>query len=176
MWQERRGSSGQKTGGSCLLSQGRRRQAPRQRWRAACSRAGARAGAGGSTGDSEPAPDGLSLSAADGGRYTCVHAPAATGQPPASASSGSGDQQLSDSQQPTTTVTNPISRANTMYTSAFPVDLFSCISLNDMRYTYIGTRCNKGGRSLVAGRSQYVSIKLPGTFSSIFSGLKNIPV
>ncbi|KAI8435912.1 hypothetical protein MSG28_004095 [Choristoneura fumiferana] len=81
-------------------------------------RAGARAGGGaggGSTGDSEPARD-----AADGGRYTCVHAPAATGQPPARMSSGSGDQQLSDSQHPTTTVTNPISNASTMYTSAFP--------------------------------------------------------
>ncbi|KOX71763.1 Breast cancer type 1 susceptibility protein like protein [Melipona quadrifasciata] len=34
--------------------------------------------------------------------------------------SGSGDQQLSDSQQPTTTVTKPISSAKKMYTSAFP--------------------------------------------------------
>lgn len=34
--------------------------------------------------------------------------------------SGSGDQQLSDSQHPTTTVTNPISSAKKMYASAFP--------------------------------------------------------
>lgn len=91
----------------------------RQKWRAACRKVGGRAG-GGSTGDSEPAPDGLSRSAAEGGRYTCVHAPAATGHPPAKMSSGSGDQQLSDSQHPTTTVTTPISSASTMYTSAFP--------------------------------------------------------
>lgn len=98
------------------MSQGRARQPPRQRCVAACSKAGARAG--GSTGDSEPEPH--ALSAADGGRYTCVHAPAATGQPPANTSSGSGDQQLSDSQHPTTTVTKPISSASIMYTSAFP--------------------------------------------------------
>ncbi|CAH0701242.1 unnamed protein product [Spodoptera exigua] len=114
----------QKTGGCCLVSHGRARQPPRQRCVAACRKAGARAGGGargGSTGDSEPAPDGLSLSAAaDGGRYTCVHAPAATGHPPASTSSGSGDQQLSESQHPTTTVTKPISSASIMYTSAFP--------------------------------------------------------
>lgn len=87
----------------------------------------ARGGAGGgSTGDSEPARDRLSRSpAAEGGRYTCVHAPAATGHPPANASSGSGDQQLSDSQQPTTTVTKPMNSANTMYTSAFP----SCLRM-----------------------------------------------
>lgn len=120
--QEVREGCGQKGGGR-LVSQGRRRQAPRQRCLAACKNAGPRAagGAGGSTGDSEPAPDGLSRSAAEGGRYTCVQAPAATGQPPASTSSGSGDQQLSDNQHPTTTVTTPISNANTMYTSAFPV-------------------------------------------------------
>uniref|UniRef100_A0A2H1X045 SFRICE_033182 n=1 Tax=Spodoptera frugiperda TaxID=7108 RepID=A0A2H1X045_SPOFR len=114
----------QKTGGCCLVSHGSARQPPRQRCVAACRKAGARAGGGargGSTGDSEPAPDGLSLSAAaDGGRYTCVHAPAATGHPPASTSSGSGDQQLSESQHPTTTVTKPISSASIMYTSAFP--------------------------------------------------------
>ncbi|CAH2037549.1 unnamed protein product, partial [Iphiclides podalirius] len=109
----RLGGSGQGTGR--LPSHGR--QPPRQRWRAACRKGAARGG--GSTGDSEPAPD--ALSAAGGGRYTCVHAPAATGQPPASASSGSGDQQLSDSQQPTTTVTKPMSSASTMYTSALPV-------------------------------------------------------
>ncbi|CAG9786198.1 unnamed protein product [Diatraea saccharalis] len=97
---------------------GRRRQAPRQRCRSAGARGGG-AGAG-STGDSDPAPEGLSRSSAEGGRYTCVHAPAVTGHPPASISSGSGDQQLSDSQHPTTTVTKPISRASTMYTSAFP--------------------------------------------------------
>lgn len=34
--------------------------------------------------------------------------------------SGSGDQQLSESQQPITTVTRPISSARIMYTSAFP--------------------------------------------------------
>jgi len=34
--------------------------------------------------------------------------------------SGSGDQQLSLSQQPITTVTKPISSASTMYTSALP--------------------------------------------------------
>ncbi|CAD0199173.1 unnamed protein product [Chrysodeixis includens] len=105
--------SGQKGGGRRAVSQGSARQEARHRWRAACSSAGARAA---STGDSEPAP----LSAADGGRYTCVHAPAATGHPPASASSGSGDQQLSDSQHPTTTVTNPINSASIMYTSALP--------------------------------------------------------
>lgn len=119
--QEWRGGSGQKIGGRWRVSHGSGRQVPRQRWRAACRKAGARAGGGaggGSTGDSEPP---LSRSsAADGGRYTCVHAPAATGQPPARMSSGSGDQQLSESQHPTTTVTNPISSASTMYTSAFP--------------------------------------------------------
>lgn len=123
MRQEWCDGSGQKTGG-CLLSQGSGRHVPRQRCLAAWRKAGARAGGGaggGSTGDSEPAPDGLSRSAAaDGGRYTCVHAPAATGHPPASASSGSGDQQLSDSQHPTTTVTKPISSASIMYTSALP--------------------------------------------------------
>lgn len=36
--------------------------------------------------------------------------------------SGSGDQQLSDNQHPITTVTKPISNANMMYTSAFPVN------------------------------------------------------
>lgn len=34
--------------------------------------------------------------------------------------SGSGDQQLSDSQQPMTTVTRPMRRANIIYTSALP--------------------------------------------------------
>lgn len=34
--------------------------------------------------------------------------------------SGSGDQQLSESQQPMTTVTRPMRRASTMYTSALP--------------------------------------------------------
>ncbi|EFA08705.1 hypothetical protein TcasGA2_TC006376 [Tribolium castaneum] len=34
--------------------------------------------------------------------------------------SGSGDQQLSDSQHPITTVTRPISSASIMYTSALP--------------------------------------------------------
>lgn len=114
---------GQKIG-RCLLSQGSVRHPPRQRLVAACKSAGVRGGGagGGSTGDKDPAPEGLSRSAAaEGGRYTCVHAPAATGHPPANTSSGSGDQQLSDSQHPTTTVKKPISNASTMYTSAFPV-------------------------------------------------------
>lgn len=34
--------------------------------------------------------------------------------------SGSGDQQLSDNQQPITTVARPINRASIMYTSALP--------------------------------------------------------
>lgn len=34
--------------------------------------------------------------------------------------SGSGDQQLSDNQQPITTVTRPMNSASIMYTSAFP--------------------------------------------------------
>lgn len=34
--------------------------------------------------------------------------------------SGSGDQQLSESQQPMTTVTRPMRRASIMYTSALP--------------------------------------------------------
>lgn len=37
--------------------------------------------------------------------------------------SGSGDQQLSDNQQPITTVTRPMSNASIMYTSALPAKL-----------------------------------------------------
>lgn len=43
--------------------------------------------------------------------------------------SGSGDQQLSDSQHPITTVTSPISSASMMYTSAFPTKKIVLINI-----------------------------------------------